>query len=467
MTSDEVQRGAGSGGRLVASMSINMVAAVATAIAGVLATGFMARAMPIDRFGSVLLLLTLVTAFAVFEGQRPVVIQRVAAGQFPVPALFRESARINAVIAAGVAALFILVAVVFPAAGIGQLELAILVATIACFFGSSQYAMFLDAEQDTSFTGLARSACWIGLYVSLAILAALGAAIAAFGAAMLAMYLVLWAVLVMRYRTIRRAELNDAPSPQLSTGLLAPALSNVLFNACAVTISLADRAIVSAAMGAGAAGRYAGPSELALRGLGLVRAAVQVVLPWAARLPGQAQDTAWARATLVIAFVAGGVASIAILARDALVVLLLGEKFRLDGDLLGIFIAGAALSTLGYVAIVRLNARGNFSSQRNAYAVGAAILLIGAPLAAQTGNLVAVGTAFLLARSVDLWLLVENLRSCGGMPRALFLILLTTLALATGAAFADWPVATAVALSGAGVLALLVQRRLQESAPWS
>jgi O-antigen/teichoic acid export membrane protein len=203
------------------------------------------------------------------------------------------------------------------------------------------------------------------------------------------------------------------------------AINNIAFNLSAVTINVVDRAIVGATLGAGPAGLYSGPSELALRASGLVRAAVQVILPWAARQGDEAgrRQRIWLAATTMLVLIAGAGCAGVLLVRHEIATLLLGRSFRTTGDLLGLFSITVLMSALGYACIVYLNARGNFSTQRRLYGIAAVALVIGALYGAKQGSLTLVAMAFVMARSVDLVLVATILRECQSEDVRRFLLL--------------------------------------------
>lgn len=435
-------------GRVMTAVSINVGASMVTALVGLGTTGFLARQLSVPDFGRIVLLLTLVTAFAIFEGQRPVVIHRVAAGIGAAGALFHAAARINA---AMVAVTLLCLAVGWELGNVGSRERAseiVLGLTVIAFFVAMQYWTFLDAEQHTVFTGVVRSVAWIVLYLCFCAAAWLGLGVVYYALSLLLMHILLTAMLVVRFRSLglsRKYSRQNWGEP--GPDLLAPALNNIVFNTCAVTINVADRAIVGSMLGVRAAGAYSGPSELALRAVGLVRAGVQVILPWAARLSPSHQQRYWLLSVAAILLFTGTGAVVLLLWRDAIAALLLGEKFRSSGDLLGIFGIGIVTATLGYACIIQLNARGDFSTQRKLYAVGAVILIAGAFLGARDGSLLEVSLAFLAARCIDLALLAVLLRECKPRARRWFLVLSALVFLALIAA---WE------LHGLAAVALLV-----------
>ncbi|MCW5611191.1 MAG: hypothetical protein KIS83_10985 [Rubrivivax sp.] len=439
--------------RLAASASINVAVSVMAAVAGLLATGIMARELPVDQFGRVLLLLTAVNAIAIFEGLRPVVIFRVAARVGDPSALFKAAYRVNTAMA-GVALFCVAMAAwLIHLDQIGAIFWIAFAFTVAAFFVVVQYWSFLDAESDTVFTGIARGCNWILVYALFCALALLQAELSWFAAVMLVATLAL--AVALRWRFIRLGlngrYVTGAASLPISE-LLRSVANNIAFNVSAVTINVADRGVIAALMGAGPAGAYSGPSELALRAGGLVRAAMQVVLPWAARQsnePGQRQRI-WLVAMNFIGVAAASSTLPLILFRDQLAVLLLGTAFSEVGDLLGLFALGVIVSTVGYAAIAYLNARGDFNTQRRLYAWSAAALIVAATLAAYYGSLTLVATAFLLARSVDLVIAVKVLRECESADRRALIAMGIAYAAAVVAAWAGQ--AVLAALAGAAVL---------------
>lgn len=425
--------------RLIAAVSTNVTGSVLTAAAGVGATGLLARRLPVSEFGTILLLLTAVNAFAIFEGLRPVVIHRVAMGRECPAKLFNVAYQINGAMA--VVTIGCLVAGFLAGAGLNLPVLAkfFVALTVIAFFVSVQYWTFLDAEQDTVFTGLSRAVGWVGLYVSFGVLAILKAKLLFYTAALLSMYVLL--AVVFRFR-LRQQGFIEKYRDEERGGDIEPlmyaAFSNIVFNICAVTINVADRAIVGTIMGARVAGFYAGPSEFALRAVGLVRAGVQVVLPWAARLSDREQDKYWSFGALLSLVVVGSGCAVLLPIRRSVVTLLLGPAFTWTGDLLGLFSLGVVASTLGYVCIVRLNVRGDFQTQRRLYLAAATLVLAGASAGALSGNLRNVALAFLAARCVDVVLFILLICRLPGFVSRWFLMIGCAIVTALGMGWAGY-----------------------------
>lgn len=435
--------------RLFASASLNVLASVGSAVAGLFATGLMARSLPVDDFGRVMLMVTATNAFAIFEGLRPVVIFRVARRDGDPSALFRATGRVNALMAGVTLACLVIAAIAGARTGLPGAAWLALAATVLVFFGVMQYWSFLDAEDDTIFTGLSRGVAWMLLYSTFAGLAAAQAGVAAFAVALLAMNLGLLLALRTRFVWLGLAARYRQPGADIGVReLLRPAIDNILFNLSAVTINLADRAAVGYGMGAARAGLYAGPSELMLRAGGLIRAAMQVVLPWAARqseADGHRQRL-WLAATTGALVTAGGLCVVVLATRGDLTALLLGERFRQTADLLGLFGIGVLVSALGYTSIAYLNARGDFRTQRRYYGWSALVLVIGVALAARSGELLPVALAFLLARGVDLLLVARVLKECAAADRRRFGVTGAALTAALVAAWFDAPFAALLGL---------------------
>ena len=440
---------------LLEAMSLNVVGSILTALAAVGATALMARNMPVADFGRVLLLLTAVNAFAIFEGVRPVVIHRVAVGRETPLKLFQAAAQINAGMVG--ATLLCLLLAYFAGAGSDLPPLAgiLLVATAVAFFIMMQYWMFLDAEQDTVFTGLSRAGGWTLLYFSFGVFSELQASFLWYFLSLFLMHVLL--IAVFRFRFEKRGFVKKYNSPgdgDPVEPLLKAAINNIIFNLSAVTINVADRAIVGFFMGARSAGFYSGPSELALRANGLVRAGVQVILPWAARLSAQDQERYWSFGAVTSLVFVGSSCAILLLVRDWLTALLLGPAFGIMGDLLGLFSLGILASTLGYLCIVQLNARGDFRTQRQLYIMGAILLLGGGIAGAAFGKLIYVAIAYLVARSVDLILLLLILYRLPAAIRRWFAAIGAVLLLALIAGWNGWVWLVAALLATAWGLGL-------------
>lgn len=415
---------------LYASASINVLASLGAAVTGLGATAVMARELSMVEFGRVLLLITATNAFAIFEGLRPVVIYRVAAKLDHYPSLFAGVARVNALMAALCIACLLSAVALDWTGETPTPALVLLGMTVLAFFASMQYWSFLDAAADTLFTGMVRGLGWIALYAAFAILAIAHCGLTAFAFSLLLMNSAQALIFRQRLHSCHALDTSDqkGTAPKL-TALFRMAANNVAFNMSAVTINVADRAIIGTFLGAGPAGLYAGPSELAMRASGLVRSAVQVILPWAARQseePGH-RERLWLKAVVTVLLVAGTACSGVLAFRHPLTHTLLGPGFESSGNLLGLLSLTVVTSALGYACIVYLNARGNFHLQRRLYSVAAVALVGGALYGATQADLSFVAKSFVVARSVDLILVVAILVKCKARDVILFLMMAATI----------------------------------------
>lgn len=437
----------GKGNRHVAAaVSVNVIASALVGLGGVLATAYLARVIAISDFGKVMLLLSMVTAIAIFEGQRPVIIHRVASGNASPPALFAASKRIN-VWMCGVCLCVLAGADLAGAAtGLSSTAKLALYLTIPVFFSAIQYWIFLDAEQDTVFTGLARSSMWLIIYASFILTATLGLPLWGYALGILVAHAGLFVALRLRFDALSLPQkYASRRGTELAEGVWSPSISNIVFNACAVTINLADRAIIGATMGVAATGRYSGPSELCLRVTGLVRAGVLVILPWAARLSPPNQQRYWVVLIALTMLSTGLGAVIVLLLREPIIAVVLGPAFAGTGDLFGLFVLGGVITTIGYGCIVQLNAQGDFTTQRVLYLAGAAVLVLGSLLGAHKGNLTIVAAAFLCARSVDLVILGMLVRKLPGDLQLRFFAITAALVAAIACAWVYLTLAAAAA----------------------
>lgn len=398
---------------VIAAVSVNLVVAVANALVGLAVMALMARNLEVAQFGRVILLLTTINGFAIFEGLRPVIIHRIAANRDNPPSLFRSSTNINTLMAVFTISLIIVYFFLNSQEELSNISALLLVLTVIFFFFSIQFWIFLDAENDVMFTGITRSGCFIFLYFCFYSISFLKFNINYYIFAALIMHVLLLAIFIARFFYLNlNLKYFSRETEAFKESLLVPALNNIVFNMCAVTINVADRAIISATLGARMAGFYGGPSELTLRAVGLIRTGMQVIFPWFARLNTHSQQKIWFQSIMVVALVCGSGSAFLMLLREPIIVFLLGPSFEPAGDLLGLFGVGIMISTLGYVCILSLNANGNFYTQRRLYLAGAAALVTGATWGAFQGSLELVAVAFLVARSVDLILLIKILRGC-------------------------------------------------------
>lgn len=451
---------------LFTSASISVSVSVAAGVAGLFTTGVMARELSVDVFGQVVLLLTAVNALAILEGLRPIIVFRVTKFPSERRMLFRTSAIVNAIMASVVLGLLAVVSFGGWSRGTPPATLATLAATVVFFFAVMHYWCFLDAELEMVFTSVARSAAWTGLYGAFTLLAVSGFGVTAFAVALLLMYVVTAAAMAMRFYTVvPRSRYAAVHSSVPLRNILAEASSNILFNIFAVIINTADRAVIAFSLGTARAGMYAGPSELTLRSAALVRAAMQVVLPWAVRQSEAAghRQRLWLSAQIAVVTLSLPVTALVFVLREPLAVLLLGERFRTSGDLLALFVLATVISTLGYINMAYLNARGDFVTQRRYYGWAAAVLLGGAAYGASIGSLVLIACAFVIARCVDPLIGWRILAECGRPQRARAAAIAAGTIAALGLAWAQHSFGSAVAVVATLALAYRAWRQLESN----
>lgn len=450
------------------SAVVNVLASAGSALAGLMATAVMTRYMDLETFGAAVLLVSGVNALAIFEGLRPVVIYRLADPSSHWPTLFHSTARINTSIAASILALGTLLHSVGITSFLSSATASLFALTIPTFFALMQYWIFLDALGDTAFTGLARSIAWTILYAAFAALALLGSRLEVFALTLLLMNLALFVVLRVRFEAIRPATAVDglhiAGTPTETHRLFRAAANTIIFNIAAVTINLADRVIIGSIRGSNVLGNYAGPAEIVLRANGLIRAGLQVFLPWAAQ---QRDDITtkhryWVASITLLTTIGGIGCSLCLCWRDNLAIAILGARFADAGDLLGIFVAALLVSSFGYVCILFLNSIGNFHTQRTLYLFGAGSLLsVGVPVA-YFGRVETLALVFLSARCVDLIMahLILTSHQTVGRRRLYSLFSLTLVQFCFG--WLKAPLAITATIPIGGILAVSIARSLRK-----
>jgi PST family polysaccharide transporter len=389
--------------RLIHSAAVNVLAVALTAIAGVLAIGALARLLSVEEFGRIAILLAVANAIAIFEGLRPVVVYEVANSRLSWDALFLAARRITFVTAGllGLAAFIVTGGV--SAIGFSWIESLVAGFMVCAFFGAVFFWSFLDADGETAFSGGVRGLAWICLYASFVLLAMLGSSFSSYLVALTVMNAVL--AVVYRQRLLGRHVLPDwrSVSPDAVALLLRPALQNVATNVSAVTISISDRLVIGTMLGAGPAGLYSGASEFATKPTALLRAVAQVLYPRAALLATQPPmlDRAWRLLTTFAVLLAFSGTTVVILLREALVTILLGDRYAPAAGVFAILCAAFTMSVMGYAAVIYLNARGDFTTQRRLYGIAAVAMLFALIVVTPRWGVEGVAWTYFAARSVD------------------------------------------------------------------
>jgi O-antigen/teichoic acid export membrane protein len=448
-------------------LAANVLGTVGAAGAGFVSTVLMGRWLALDDFGFIMVMLIAFNAIAALDGLRPVVIYEAAQ-----PAGSRTDLRAAAV-SAGLG-LAVLVGVASAVAAsvlvidrLGWTGIALFSIGLALYFPMSIYWGLLDADGRTAFTGIARSLAWIAVYALFAGLAAIGAPAAAFAAGFASMNA---ALLFVYWIHAPRAD-RDSPAAgvgALMRRLLRQASNIVAFNLSALVMGSVDRAALVATSGVATMGMYSGAYELATKPSALFRVASQVLFPEAARghAAGVYLVRLWVRATALGFAGVSAAVGIAVAWRAELLALILGAKFADASDAFGILLVGFSLVVLGYACAVILNAQGNFSLQRNCYALAAAAMAVAAWPMARLG-LLGAAALYLASRLVDPVLFVLTAKRVDALPSVAIglLIVVSHAGLMTAAWHASWPGVLAAAAALAAGLArwhgqVLIRRRV-------
>lgn len=406
----------------IRSAAINIAAVVCTAVAGVIATSVLARNLPVEDFGRVSILIAALNAVAIFEGLRPVVIVETARGRFEFGRLHAAARQILLSIAVIMGVLVTVVSLTIPGLYLGALNTVLLVMAIVAFFIAVLEWAFLDANGETSFTGIARAGAWTLTFAALAIESFFAPAFEWYVFTLAFMNFGL-AFVFHRRLAVRRNMKAEPVDRTVMRTLMRPMLENIVTNISSVTINVADRLVIGASLGAAAAGRYAGQQEFATKPAALVRALTQVLLPTAARISSDTPRLArlWFGATGAVLAVSSTGAVIAVAFREVIVAWLLGAPFAPYADVFGTLVSAFPLTLLGYFAALCLNACGDFVSQRRWYAAAAGVLLASIYPVAIGEGILGVAVLFLVIRCVDLILLAKAMHrlNAGNVARKL------------------------------------------------
>jgi O-antigen/teichoic acid export membrane protein len=386
----------------VYSIAVNVSAVSLAAIFGLVATSAMARNLPPAEFGRVMILIAALNAVAIFEGLRPVVIYEVSKENFDLSELRKSARRILLTIAGALIVMLVLASVAFPALQLTAIDITLIAITVIAFFIAVLEWAFLDGFGDTAYTGAIRGGAWALAYAFLALASNLTREFTWYVCVLAAMNVGLAIIYHLRLRG-RVPEIDAVRPPPETRSLLGRMMQNVATNVSSVVINTSDRLIIGAVMGAAWAGRYSGQNELATKPSAFARAMAQVLLPVMARLGSEPERMArlWYGVTSGLLALALVTVVPAIALRKEIVALILGGEFARYADVFGMLAMTIPITVLGYLAVVCLNATGDFHSQKRWYAVGAVIMLAGTLVAAKYGGILEVAKVYVLVRGVD------------------------------------------------------------------
>lgn len=439
-------------GNVRRSLTVNTIGVVAVAAAGFAAMLVLARRLPVEAFGAVSVSLMVANAVAVFDGVRPVVVYEATRTDVSLPALHRTVWRLFLAIGAIATLVTLGVAGALWRAQIGIAGLALLGLAVFLYFPAACNWGFLDARNDTAFTGLARSAAWVAVYAAYIATAFVSANPALYLVPLVAMN----AGLALAYR-IRLGPPGTGAvggrSPA-SREILRRSLDNLGVNVAATTIGTIDRVVLSAMSGMHGVGLYSAQYELATKPQALLRVANAVLFPAAAKMhaSGRSVHEPWLRMTLAGSQALAALVALLVGAREPIVATLLGPAYAAHADVFGLLVVAFVLQFFGYACPVLLNAQGDFSSQRRLYLWAAAAMAIAVAPVTHAFGIVGLAGLYLAVRGVDLLLFARTLASTGLRPRASVLSLHLLVA---GAALAlAWSASVPATLIGAAASGL-------------
>jgi O-antigen/teichoic acid export membrane protein len=439
-------------GNVRRSLTVNTIGVVAVAAAGFAAMLVLARRLPVEAFGTVSVSLMIANAVAVFDGVRPVVVYEATRTEVSLAALHRTVWRLFLWIGAMATLVTLAIAGALWFEQIGLAGLAMLGLVVFLYFPAACNWGFLDARNDTAFTGLARSIAWVAVYAAYMATAFVSADPVFYLLPLVAMN----AGLALGYRRRLGAIAADAGGGRSPTPreILRRSLDNLGVNIAATTIGTIDRVVLSAMSGMHGVGLYAAQYELATKPQALLRVANAVLFPAAAKLHASGRNLVepWLRTTLAGSQALAALVAVLVGAREPIVAMLLGPTYASHADVFGLLVIAFVVQFFGYACPVLLNALGDFSSQRRLYLWAAAAMVIAVAPVTHAFGITGLAGLYLAVRGVDLLLFVRTLSSTRSRPRwALVGLHLLVAGTALGLA---WSASVAATLAGAIASAL-------------
>jgi O-antigen/teichoic acid export membrane protein len=391
------------------SLTVNAAGVIAVALAGFVSMLVLARRLPVEVFGTVSIALMVANAVAVFDGVRPVVIFEATRQNAAIASLHRTVWRLFVAIGSFATLVTLALAFALWREELGTTGVLLLSLVVFLYFPAACNWGFLDARQDTAFTGLVRSVAWLGVYGSFIAITLVSDRPTAYLVPLVAMN----GALALAYAwRLGRVPPNAPGSCAASVrDILARSLDNLGVNVAATTIGTFDRVVLSAVGGMHGVGLYSAQYELSTKPAALLRVANTVLLPAAADMQarGRPVEAAWLRVTLAGSLVLAAVAAMAVALRTEIIGLLLGPAYAPHADVFGLLVMALVLQFFGYACPVLLNARGNFSLQRSLYLVAAALMVVAAVPVARTYGIVGLAALYLVVRGVDVALLIATI----------------------------------------------------------
>lgn len=400
-------------GHIRRSLTLNTLGVVGVAATGFASMLVLARALPVEAFGTVSIALMVANAVAGFDAVRPVIVYLATRRDMPLASLHRRAFGLLVSMGIVAAALTFALASALWSEEIGLAGTLLLASAVFLYFPAACDWGFLDARNDTLYTGMARSIGWMAVYASYMSIAPFSARASHYVLPLLVMN----AGLVFAYR-LRLGRIANAPATRAvptKREILRHSLDNLWLNAAATVLGTVDRVVLSAVSGMQGVGLYSAQYELATKPSALLRVASSVLFPAAARshAAGEGVIDAWLRLTLLAALVLAVPLMVAIGARERVIGILLGKAYAPHADVFGILLMAFWLQLLGYASAVLLNAQGNFSLQRRCYVWAAAAMLVAVVPVVREFGIVGLALLYLFVRGVDVVLFVSTLRLSG------------------------------------------------------
>lgn len=385
------------------------------AIAAAVSTVVLARVLPVERFGKVSVLLLAYNLTSVFDAVRPVTLYFANRHADRPEATFASIFWLNAGIGAALGAALGGAALLGPVQLFGSAELLCLAAAFTLFFLQSTYWGWADAHGLVARTALARAVIMTLVYGAFVALAIAGADGLSYALVLLGATAFTLALFWRMCRSQPWGARIGRPDRALLHLIGVEVRRYMQFSLATLVLATMDRIAASAHGGSRALGLYSGHFDLATKPMALVRALQTALNPHVTRAAVGKSDVFPALGlgtkALFVALSLG--AWTAVLLRDPLTELLLGQSYVEQQDVFALVALAQCFVLLGYASALLLNAIGDFRLQRNFYSIAALAMLVISFPAVQLAGILGVAAAYLLVRTVDVWLLLGALRRVG------------------------------------------------------
>jgi O-antigen/teichoic acid export membrane protein len=399
--------------QLFGDIGTGVGASIILALAAAFSTVALARFLTIEQFGKVSVLLLAFNLTSTFDAVRPVTIYFANRFSNQPQQTFASIFWINAGIGGILSSLLTLAAFIAPQNIFQRFELLCLAGVYMLFFLQSAYWGWADAHGLVARTAMIRALGMMLVYVAFVAFAAVGMEDNKYVLILVVATASMLGGLAWICHSRNLVRVVVRPDPIIMRAIATEVRRCMQFNLATLVLATVDRMAISFHGGPRSLGLYSGNFDLATKPMALARAVQSALNPHITRAVASKSEVfeVFAYGTKAVFGLTSLTVWGALLLREPLTHLLLGPGYDGYQDVFAAVILAQCFVLLGYASALLLNSIGDFRLQKTYYLIAASVMIVIAFPAAQVMGAIGVAVAYLIVRTVDLWLFHSALRA--------------------------------------------------------